>query len=341
MSRFWIAGTGFLGAHLVRHLLDAGHQVTVASIEGGQVHGLPVEPVDVLDAGAVERSARGADGAFLCTGKVSRRAEDAEAMHRLHVVGTRTALAALRGAGVPRVVVASTSGTIAVGTDPNRIASETDAPPIEIIARWPYYRTKYYGEQEALAANDPPDFEVVIVNPTLLLGPGDLRDSSTGDVRRFLERKLPATPAGGYAFVDARDAAAGMLLAFERGRAGERSLLNAKNLTVAALLERLERLTGIPAPRLRLPRGRALALGLNDVFSRAVEAIGGRPPVSEIDVDLGQHYWYADSSKAERELGWRPRDPSDTLRDTVNDLVERRVVLVRSESSRGAASGQG
>jgi len=336
VSWFWVAGAGFLGAHLVRHLLDAGHRVTVASIEGGEVHGLPVEPVNVLDASAVERSARGADGAFLCTGKVSRRAEDTEAMHRLHVVGTRTALAALRGAGVRRVVVASTSGTIAVGTDPARIGRETDPPPLEIIARWPYYRTKYYGEQEALAANDPPDFEVVIVNPTLLLGPGDLRDSSTGDVRRFLERRIPAIPAGGYAFVDARDAAAGLLLAFERGRPGERYLLNAKNLTVAALFERLERLTGVPAPRLRLPRGRALALGLNDVFSRAVEAIGGRPPASEIDVDLGQHYWYADSSKAERELGWRPREPGETLRDTVRDLVERRVVLPARATREGA-----
>lgn len=339
MSRLWIAGTGFLGAHLVRHLLDAGHQVTVASIEGGEVHGLRVEPVDVLDADAVERSARGADGAFLCTGRVSRRAEDAESMHRLHVVGTRTALAALRAAGVPRVVVASTSGTIAVGTDPDRIWTEADEPPLGTIARWPYYRSKYYGEQEALAANDSPDFEVVVVNPTLLLGPGDLGGSSTGDVQRFLERQIPAVPAGGYAFVDARDAAMGMRLAFERGRAGERYLLNAKNLTVAALLERLERLTGIPAPRLRLPRGRGLALGLNEVFSRAVEAIGGKPPVASIDVDLGQHFWYADSAKAERELGWRPRDPSDTLRDTVNDLIERRVVLAKSESRRGAAGG--
>jgi dihydroflavonol-4-reductase len=338
VSRLWVGGTGFLGTHLVRRLLDAGHEVTVASIEGGEVHGLPVEPVDVLDAVAVERSARGAAGAFLCTGKVSRRPEDAELMHRLHVIGTRTALHGLRAAGVPRVVVASTSGTIAVGTDPDKIWSEADAPPLETIHRWPYYRTKYYGEQEALGANDPPEFEVVIVNPTLLLGPGDLRDSSTSDVRRFLERGLPAIPAGGYAFVDARDAAEGMRLAFERGRPGERYLLNAKNLTVAAFFQRLERLTGIAAPIARLPRGRALALGLNEVFSRAVKAVGGTPPVVAEDVDLGQHFWYADSSKAERELGWRARDPSDTLRDTVNDLIERRVVLVKSHSSLGSAA---
>ncbi|MBN2197421.1 MAG: NAD-dependent epimerase/dehydratase family protein [Polyangiaceae bacterium] len=337
MSRFWVAGTGFLGTHVVRCLLDAGHQVTVASIEGGEVHGLPVEPVDILDAAGVERSARGADGAFLCTGKVSRRQEDAELMHRLHVFGTRTALGALEAAGVRRAVVASTSGTIAVGTDPDQIWTEDDEPPLETIAKWPYYRTKLFGEQEALKANAPPVFEVVVVNPTLLLGPGDVRDSSTSDVRRFLERQIPAIPAGGYAFVDARDAAKGMLLAFELGRPGERYLLNAKNLTVAAFFQRLERLTGIRAPFMRLPKSRELALGLNDVFSRAIKAIGGKSPVEEADVDMGQHFWYASSAKAERELGWRARDPSETLRDTVNDLIERKVVLVKSESYREPA----
>lgn len=336
MSRFWVGGTGFLGTHVVRHLLDRGHEVVIASIEGGTVHGQPVRPIDVLDADAVAESARGCDGAFFCVGKVSRDPNDAALMHRLHVFGTRTALGALRTAGIARVVYASTSGTIAVGTDPDKIWNERDEPPLETIAKWPYYRTKLFGEEEALALNGP-GFEVVVVNPTLLLGPGDLRDSSTSDVRRFLERQIPVAPAGGYAFVDARDAALGMYLAFERGKAGERYLLNAKNLTVAAFFQRLERLTGVKAPLLRLPRNRDLALGLNGVFAWAVEAIGGKPPVDEVDVDLGMHYWYADSSKAERELDWHPRDPGDTLRDTVNDLIDRKVVLVESRT-RPAAS---
>ena len=335
MNRYWVGGTGFLGTHVVRHLLDRGHDVVVASIEGGEVHGQSVEPVDVLDADAVARSAAGCQGAFYCVGKVSRDPDDAELMHRLHVVGTRTALRALREAGIPRVVYASTSGTIAVGTDPDKVWNEDDEPPLQTIAKWPYYRSKLFGEQEALEANDPPSFEVVVVNPTLLLGPGDLRDSSTSDVRRFLERQIPALPVGGYAFVDARDAAAGMALAFEKGRPGQRYLLNAKNLTVAAFFQRLERLTGVRAPLLRLPQNRKLALGLNDVFQKVVTAIGGKPPVDEVDVDLGMHYWYADSSRAENELGWRARDPGETLRDTVNDLLERKVVLVASKTRSG------
>jgi dihydroflavonol-4-reductase len=135
------------------------------------------------------------------------------------------------------------------------------------------------------------------------------------------------------AFVDARDAALGMLLAFERGRPGERYLLNAKNLTIAAFFGRLERLTGVRAPRLRMPASRPLALGLNSLFTRAVRAIGGSPPVDEVSVEMAQYFWYCDAAKAERELGWSPRDPGETLRDTVDDLLARGVAHPKHESS--------
>jgi dihydroflavonol-4-reductase len=322
--RFWVGGaTGFLGSHLVHQLAAEGHEVLAVSRSGGEVGGIPVAAVDLLDADAVAESARGSDGAFLVAGKVSRDRDATEALHRLHVVGTRHALAGLRSAGVRRVVYASTSGTIAVGTDPDAIFTESDHAPLHVIARWPYYRTKLYAEREALEQNDPPELEVVIVNPSLLLGPGDLRESSTGDVRRFLERAVPAVPSGGLAFVDVRDAALGMRLAFVRGQAGERYLLNAKNMTIAAFFQRLERLTGIRAPRLKLPASRPLALGIDSLFRRAVRAMGGTPPVDEVSVEMAQFFWYCDAGKAERELGWTARDPGETLRDTIEDLIAR------------------
>jgi len=143
----------------------------------------------------------------------------------------------------------------------------------------------------------------------------------------FLEGSIPATPAGGMAFVDARDAALGMLLAWERGRPGERYILNAQNTTVAAFFQRLSRVSGVPAPLLRMPGSRPLAIGIGKLFTRAVRAIGGAPPVDEVSIEMGQYFWYCDGAKAERELGFSPRDPGETLRDTVNDLVERKVVF--------------
>lgn len=332
--RYWVGGaTGFLGSHLVRLLLSRGHEVVAVSKHGGDVDGFPVHALDVLDPEAVAESARGADGAFLATGKVSRDRDQAEELHRLHVLGTRNALAGLRQAGVGRVVVASTSGTIAVGTDPNAIYTESDHAPLHVIARWPYYRTKLYAEREAQEANRPGELEVVIVNPSLLLGPGDVRESSTGDVRRFLERAIPAVPSGGMAFVDVRDAAQGMLLALERGRSGERYLLNAKNLTIAAFFQRLERLTGVRAPKLKMPSSRPLAIGMSSLFSRAVRAIGGTVTVDEVSVEMAQYFWYCDAAKAERELGFVARDPGETLRDTVDDLIARGVAFPKRDST--------
>jgi len=264
---------------------------------------------------------------------VSRDRADAEALHRANVLATREALAGLKKAGVPRVVFASTSGTVAVGTDPDHVFTEAEAAPLEVISRWPYYRSKYYGEREALEA-DSPELEVVVINPSLLLGPGDVRESSTADVRRFLERSILAVPRGGMAFVDARDAAQGALAAFEHGRAGERYILNGKNLTVAAFFQRLERLTGVRAPRLPLPASRSLALGVNHLFTRAVKAIGGEPPVDEVSVEMAQYFWYCSSEKAERELGFVARDAGETLRDTVEDLLSRGVVAPRGTLER-------
>lgn len=324
--RVWVGGaTGFLGSHVVEQLRARGDDVVAVSRTGSASGG--VRAVDVLDADAVRDSARGVELAFLATGKVTRKEDASEELHKLHVLGTRSALAGLKAAGVKRVVVASTSGTLAVGTDPHRIADEGCRAPLEVIASWPYYRTKLYAEREALEANVPGEFEVVIVNPSLLLGPGDLRESSTGDVRKFLDGSIPATPAGGLAFVDARDAAAGMLLAAERGRSGERYILNAQNITVAAFFQRLSRISGVPAPMFRLPSSRPVAIGIGRLFARAVRSIGGEPPVDEASIEMGQYFWYCDAAKAERELGFRPRDPGETLKDTVDDLVARKVVF--------------
>jgi dihydroflavonol-4-reductase len=336
MARYFVAGaTGFLGSHLVKGLVDDGHEVVAVSRGGGRVAGVRVEELDVLDTAAVAVRARGCDGAFLATGKVSRDPGDAEELHRTNVLGTRHALAGVRQAGVRRVVHVSTSGTLGISTDAGDVADESTPPPLELIAKWPYYRTKYYAELEALEANDPPAFDVVVVNPSLLLGPGDGRGSSTSDVRRFLDGEILAVPRGGLALVDVRDAARGAIAAMEHGRAGERYVLSAANLSVSAFFDRLSRISGVPSPRLPLPRSGALAVGATRLFGKVVKSIGGELPMDAASVDMAQHYWYCDAGKAERELGFSPRDVTDTLRDTVADLVDRGAANPRSGTFAG------
>ncbi|KYF60275.1 dihydrokaempferol 4-reductase, partial [Sorangium cellulosum] len=239
--------------------------------------------------------------------------------------GTKITLDACRAAGVKRAVIASTSGVVAVSRDPDDIRDETAEPPMDIIAGWPYYRSKLYAERAAFDRNGP-GFEVVAVNPSILLGPGDVHGASTGDVVSFLERRLPFIPAGGLSFVDARDAAQGMALAMEKGRPGERYLLGAANMSLDVFFHRLSRISGVPAPALRLPRSIALAKAGAHLIERARKRLPFDLPVDPVSAEMGQHFWYLDATKARRELGWTPRDPLETLADTVADLRARGVV---------------
>lgn len=338
VSRYLVTGsTGFLGRHLVKALRAAGHDV-VALVRSATDVPEGVLPVrgDVLDRASLDRAMTGVEGVFHCAGKVSRKPEDAEELHKVHVEGTKNVLDAAIAKNVKRAVVASTSGTIAVSDDPDFVATEDDEAPIGILNRWPYYRAKLFAEKAALERHGAPlpggdTFEVVCVNPTLLLGPGDLNGSSTEDVRLFLERRIPATPPGGVSYVDARDAAAGMLLAMERGVGGRRYLLGACNLTLAEFFARLERVSGVRAPTIPVPRiagnkGADIARAGAELLERFTSRLGVAMPVDPVSLDMAHFYWYLDASLAEDELGWEPRDPTETLADTVKDLEERGVV---------------
>lgn len=334
MARYLVTGaTGFLGSHLVRSLIEHGHEVVaLARSTDGLPEGAVARKGDVLDEGSVRDAATGCAGVFHCAGKVSRKTEDAEELHRVHVKGTKTVLDACRSAGVKRAVIASTSGTVAVSEDPDHIASETDETPIGIINRWPYYRAKLFAERAALEMNSA-EFEVVSVNPTLLLGPGDLRGSSTEDVRLFLEKKIPAVPPGGLSYVDVRDAAEAMRLAMEKGTPGERYLVGAVNLTVREFFGRLERVSGVKAPWLPMPKlpadvARVGTKFLDDLARR----VGVAMPVDAQSLDMSQFYWYLDASRAETVLGFHARDPMVTLLDTINDMRERGVVWPELEA---------
>jgi dihydroflavonol-4-reductase len=334
-TRVLVTGaTGFLGRHLIPLLVDRGLEVVALcrsdSTEAAAL-GTTVKRGDVLDAASVRAAAEGCDGVFHLAGKVSRRPEDAEGLYRVHVDGTKVTLDACRAAGVRRAVIASTSGVVAVSEDAGDVRDEKADAPMALLQRWPYYRSKLYAERAALDRSGP-GFEVVSVNPTLLLGPGDLNGSSTGDVVNFLEGRIPFVPAGGMSFVDARDAAEALVLAWDRGRAGERYLVSAQNLTIEAFLGKLERISGIAAPRLKTPRSMLFARAGASLLERLNKHVPLAMDLDRVSAEMAQCFWYVDAKKARTELGWTPRDPHDTLGDTVADLRDRGVVWPRAAS---------
>ena len=220
----------------------------------------------------------------------------------------------MAAAGVRRMVLASTSGTIGVSRH-EEILDETAPYAEEVVAGWPYYASKIYQERLAFEHGARLGIEVVAVNPSLLLGPGDRRLSSTGDVRQFLRRQVPTVPTGGINFVDARDAAAATAVALDRGRDGERYLLGGPNWTLPSSSRASGGSANIAPPRLKLPaRWSEWGAGIVEELYRWR---GKEPPVDRISVEMSACFWWIDSSKAARELDFAPRDPQLTLVDTV------------------------
>src|SRR2546428_2135708 len=246
--------TGFLGGALVPLLVEEGHQVRVLARGGApdaEALGCELSSGDVRDPETVRRALHGCEGLYHLAGLVSRDPRDAHKMYELHVSGTRVLLAEAERAGVQRVILASSSGTIGV-SPVRRVATEEDDYPIETVGRWPYYLSKIYEEKIALEAARR-RLPVVILNPSLLLGPGDARLSSTQDIYRFLLGRIPAMPRGGISFVDVRDAARAFVAALNRGNVGGRHPLGAAHSEFSEFFGRLSRLGRAPPPPLRLP----------------------------------------------------------------------------------------
>ena len=205
-------GTGFLGSHLVRLLVAEGAKNlrVMATSAPPWLEELGVETVrgSVTSPEDVARAVEGVGEIYHLAGRVSRERGDAHEMYRLHVEGTRLLCEAAAAAGVTSMVMASTSGTVAV-TDTGDVIPDEDWPtPLDIISRWPYYASKVYQERVARRHFAGKNRRLVLLNPSLLLGPGDERLSSTRVVLDFLSRKIVVVPKGGLSFVDARDAAA-------------------------------------------------------------------------------------------------------------------------------------
>jgi dihydroflavonol-4-reductase len=317
-------GTGFLGAHLVRQLVDDGAKNlrVMATSVPAWVRELGVDVVEgsITERADVARAVEGVAEIYHLAGRVSREPWDAREMYAVHVEGTRYLCEAARAAGAKSIVMASTSGTIAVTTAGEVVPDEHWSPPLEIIARWPYYASKYYQERAALENFSGRGQRLVILNPSLLLGPGDERLSSTKVVLDFLAQKIRVVPTGGLSFVDVRDAASAFRAAMKTGRHGERYLLGSANWSFKKFFERLERLTRTPAPNFSLPSKLAVtgAKFIGDLWRQWNLA----PPVEPAEVEMAEHFWYLDASKAATELGFAPRDPAETLQDTISYVRE-------------------
>jgi dihydroflavonol-4-reductase len=309
--------TGFLGQHLLALLRRRSSPAVRVLARGEAPRDVEVIRGDITVESDVERAVSGCSSVYHLAGWVSRDPAGAAPMRRVHVDGTRLLCEAALRHQVERIVVASSSGTIAVSRAPVEHTEESGYKN-DLVSRWPYYMTKIEQEQLALRYWAEHSLPVVVINPSLLLGPGDKRRSSTGDVEAFLEGQVLSTPMGGLSLVDVRDCASGAILAMERGRGGERYLMGAVNWSMRRFLNELGRLSGIRPPMLAGPAWMSLAFA--PLLRLVMPALGRKFEIDDESIRMSAMYWFLDSTKARRELGFVTRDPSETLRDTIDYL---------------------
>ena len=301
--------TGFIGGNLARLLSKRGYEVRALVRPGSNtlaIDGTGVEQTsgDILDPDSVRRAVRGCEAVFHCAASYTFWTRDPGMVYRTNVEGTRNVLEAAAREQVSRTVYTSTVST--VGYSGSGLANE-QSPVNKGHLVGHYKRSKYQAEQVALdmAAQG---FPVVIVNPTAPVGSWDVKPTPTGRVLvDFLKRKMPAYLETGLNLVDVRDVAAGHLLAMEKGKPGHRYLLGNRNVSLKELFAILQRVTGLKAPRFKIPYWLAVTAGYVD---QAVEGklMGREPRVPLEGVRIAKEPMYVDCGKAVRELG-QPQSP--------------------------------
>lgn len=337
-------GGGFIGRHVVERLAARGETVRVldAAVPAGLPASVEVRAGSVTDAEPVRAAMAGVRSVYHLAANAHLWARDSADFERVNHVGTVTVLEEAARAGVERVVYTG-SATILVGQGQGSAPARLDetASPTEAEMLGPYPRSKHRAERAARAAAAA-GLPVVIVLPTVPVGPGDRR--LTAPTRMVLDLVNGATPA--YLecrlnLIDVGDVAAGHLAAHDRGRPGERYLLGHENRRLSGILDTLAAVTGVAMPRRRVPY--AVARAAATVEEAWARRVSGRPPTASLTgVRLARRDVSFDSGKAVAELGLPQTPVERSLEAQVRWLVAQGLVtrpLPALSSDRGARSG--
>lgn len=331
MQVFVTGGTGFIGAHLVRLLLQEGYAVKALvrpSSNLGNLQGLEVEIVKGdLNAPELWQEMVGCQYLFHVAAHYSLWQTDQKLLYLHNVQGTRNVLAAAQKAGIERTVYTSSVAAIGVG-ESGKVVNETHQSPLEKLVGH-YKKSKFLAEQVAMQAASAGQ-EIVVVNPSSPIGPLDIKPTPTGDIiLRFLRRQMPFYLDTGLNFIDVRDVAWGHLLALQRGKSGDRYILGHQNITLKQLLEQLAQITGLKAPQKSVPSWLPLSVALID--EKILAPLGKSPSVPIDGVRMAQQPMYYDASKAVQELSLPQSSLTTALQDAVNWFVSQGYVKLKDE----------
>ncbi|MDE0823113.1 MAG: NAD-dependent epimerase/dehydratase family protein [Dehalococcoidia bacterium] len=319
--------TGFIGGNLARELWRRGDDVQALVRPGSNrltIQDTGITPVegDILDRQSIDRAIQGCEAVYHVAAVYTFWSKNPAGVSQANVQGTKNVLEAARQAGVSRTVYTSTVGTIGI---PQTGLGDEDTPLDPKSLHGHYKNSKHLAEQQALAfaAGGMP---VVVVNPTLPVGPWDVKPTPTGKiVLDFLRCKIPAYLKTGMNIVDVADVVVGHILALEKGRPGERYILGNQNVSLKQIFDMLSQLTGLPAPRIRAPYWLVVGVGYADHFIEGT--LLRREPVVPVEgVLASKHPAYVTCDKAINQLGLPQSSVTDALKQSVDWFVEHGYV---------------
>jgi dihydroflavonol-4-reductase len=305
MKALVTGSTGFVGAAVTRCLLERGGDVRVLVRRDSDLRnleGLKVEQAygDLRDVASLRQALAGCRHLYHVAAHYALWAPDPQIFYDINVTGTRNLMEMARDSGVERIVYTSTIGAIGLPAAGGPGTEETPVALEQMVGH--YKRSKFLAEQEVrkLARAGLP---VVIVNPSAPVGVRDIRPTPTGQVIvDFMKGRMPAYIETGMNLVDVDDVAVGHFLAMEKGRIGERYILGNRNLMLREVFAILSRLTGVPAPAIKLPRWSILLLAYANQW--LADYVTHQPPRIPLDgVKMAKYVMHYDCSKALRELG--------------------------------------
>ena len=323
MKALITGGAGFLGGKLTAALLEKGHEVRLLVRDPKVAARWQNTPVtvsvgDLGDLPSLERACEGMDWVLHTAGVISYNPQKAELMRRTNVVGTENIARAALAQKVKRFVHTSSTAAIGVNEDPQ--TPMTEASPFNARKLGlAYFDTKFDAERALLKEVDR-GLDAVIVNPGSLLGPGDTRRYEKGYAGLIYKYRPPVLFHGGINFVDVADVVQGHLLALEKGRTGERYILGGENLSYGELIIRVNTILGRPSPKHYVPKS---MMGVMAKGLRVLNLLGVDIHMTpELVRQVASWYLYVDSSKAQRELGYKSSRIDIAIASTIAWLKE-------------------
>jgi len=320
MKTLVTGSTGFLGSAVVRELLSDCREIKVLVRRGtdtANIDGLDVEIVygDLRDSDSLLSALTGCDVLYHTAAYYSLWDRDKRLIYDINVEGTRKILRAAQDKNLKRIVYTSTVGCIGLNDDTSPADEDTPFNPNTLSND--YKKSKYQAEQLVLelACSGLP---VVIVNPSTPVGPRDIKPTPTGKIiLDFLNRDMPAYMDTGLNLIDVADCARGHILAEQKGVSGERYILGNRNMSLFEILVTLEKITGLKAPRVKIPYWVALSAGW--VCEAVSNHITEKPPAVPLaGVRMAKYFMYFDASKAVKKLGLPQSPVEKALKEAVS-----------------------